>query len=477
MPELVAPSTATLEALKQVLGPSGWKSSDDAVRFYEDPRDRFTGQSAMIALPESTEHVVEIVKICQVAKVGIVPYSGGTGVVAGQLSPDNDGLIVLSLERMNKVRNVSLEDEVLVAEAGCILSDIHRAAEEVGKIFPLSMASQDSCRIGGNLATNAGGIQVLRYGNARDLCIGIEAVMADGSVLRELNPLRKNNTGYDLRHLLIGSEGTLGIITAASLKLMPKNQETATAFCAVSSPAAAVSLLHAIKGALGDTVSGFELLCNFGLNLLAEHFPKDVIPFEQSYDWYVLIEISGYAGIKDALEKTLAAGFESERVLDAVIAQSDPQREALWRLRERTPEANRLTGAICNSDTSVPISQINAFVAKADAAILAIHEGLRVNSYGHIGDGNIHLNVFSPAGTSKKDFLAAHPESREAVRMAINEVTHACGGTISAEHGIGRLKTSDLEKYCLPGKFNAMKSIKAALDPNGIMNPGALFSI
>jgi FAD/FMN-containing dehydrogenase len=476
MENLVAPDTATLDKLKKVLGPYCWKSSDDAARFYEDPRDRFTGQSALIALPDSTEQVVELVKICQAAKVGIVPYSGGTGVVAGQFSPDSDGLIILSLERMNKVREVSLEDEILVAEAGCILSDIHRAAEDVGKIFPLSMASQDSCRIGGNLATNAGGIQVLRYGNARDLCIGIEAVMADGSVLQELNPLRKNNTGYDLRHLLIGSEGTLGVITAASLKLMPKNPETITAFCAVSNPAAAVTLLHTVKGALGDTVSGFELLCDFGMNLLAEHFPDDVVPFEQSYGWYVLIEISGHAGIKDELEETLAAGFESELVLDAVVAQSDAQREALWRLRERTPEANRLTGAICNSDTSVPISQINAFVAKSDAAILAIYDGLRVNSYGHIGDGNIHLNVFSPAGTTKKDFLASHPESREAVRMAINEVTHDCGGTISAEHGIGRLKISDLEMYCLPGKFNAMKSIKAALDPNGIMNPGALFS-
>lgn len=476
MPDLVAPDTETLDKLKEVLGPPGWKPADDAARFYEDPRDRFSGQSAMIVLPASTSQVVEVVKICQAAKVGIVPYSGGTGVVAGQLSPDSADVVVLSLERMNKVRDVSLEDEILVAEAGCILSDIHRAAEEVGKIFPLSMASQDSCRIGGNLATNAGGIQVLRYGNARDLCIGIEAVMADGSVLEELNPLRKNNTGYDLRHLLIGSEGTLGIITAASLKLMPKNPETITAFCAVSSPAAAVTLLHSVKSALGDTVSGFELLCDFGLTLLEEHFPEDVVPFERTYDWYALIEISGHAGIKDELEETLAASFETEIVLDAVVAQSDTQREALWRLRERTPEANRLTGAICNSDTSVPISQINAFVAKADAAILAIHDGLRVNSYGHIGDGNIHLNVFSPAGTTKKEFLAAHPESREAVRMAINEVTHACGGTISAEHGIGRLKTSDLEVYCLPGKFNAMKSIKAALDPNGIMNPGALFT-
>jgi len=476
MTTLRPPSQQFLAALKSLLGPSGWKAPSESQNYFEDPRDRFTGRAALIVLPETVETVSRIVRLCNEHKVGIIPFCGGTGVVAGQLEPGNEDAIVVSLKRMNSVRAIRLADDAIIAEAGCILSDIRDTANEHGKVFPLSMASEGSCRIGGNLATNAGGIQVLRYGNTRDLCLGIEVVLPDGSILSDIEPLRKNNTGYDLRHLLIGSEGTLGIITAACLKLSPAQSETTTIICALNRPSSAVALLHSLRSEVGDAITCFELMCGFGMDLLKQHFPEEKYPFDSPYDWFALIEVQGVQGTRTLLENSLAAELENGLVFDAIVAQSVAQREALWRLRELTPEANRLTGAICNSDTAVPISQINEFIATTHAALKAIDPGVRINCYGHIGDGNIHYNVFPPADVSKQDYLEQNPNIREAVRMAINETTHSCGGTISAEHGIGRLKIDDLEKYAPPAKMAAMRAIKKALDPNGIMNPGAMFS-
>ncbi|GGA26928.1 FAD-binding oxidoreductase [Neptunicoccus cionae] len=468
------PAPQALAALKDIVGDNGWKAGADMERYFEDPRGRFTGLATLVLMPDSVEMVSRIVRYCAGAKIGIIPYGGGTGVVAGQLSPDSADAVIVSLERMNKVREVSVEDGVLVAEAGCILQDIHDCAAREKMIFPLSMASKGSCCIGGNLATNAGGIQVLRHGNARDLCLGVEAVLPDGSILHELSPLRKNNTGYDLRHLLIGSEGTLGIITAASLILKPQDPESVTVFCAIRDHSDGVTLYKNLRAALGESLSAFELMSGFGVDLVRSHFPKLPAPFAQKHPWHLLLQFDGPTGLADTVEQVLGKMFEDNLLIDAVIAQSETQSEDLWALRENTPEANRMAGAFCSSDTSVPIRKIGVFVNETNAALRDIHAGLRINTYGHIGDGNIHHNVFAPEGTPKAEFIQSHPDIIDAVRMAINEVTHRNGGSISAEHGIGRLKTADLEVYASTAKQAALRSIKAALDPDNIMNPGTL---
>jgi FAD/FMN-containing dehydrogenase len=468
------PDDALFSGLKNLLGPTGWKSGTEKTRHFEDPRGRFEGKASLIVMPETTEQVSEIVKMCNTAKVGIVPFSGGTGVVAGQLSPTSDNTIVLSLERMNKIRDILLDDSVLVAEAGCILENIHHAAAEYDLMFPLSMASKGSCCIGGNLATNAGGIQVVRHGNARDLCLGVEAVLPDGTIYSDLTPLRKNNTGYDLRHLLIGSEGTLGIITAATLVLKPVDPEIVTVLCALESPAAALALFKSVRKHLGESICALELMSGFGIDLVRSHFPSLVAPFSEAHDWHLLLEASGPVGVGKRLETALEESFEAGLLVDAVIAQSDKQRQNLWELRENTPEANRLAGAFCNSDTSVPISQVNGFIDTTAKMLTNIHAGLRINTYGHIGDGNIHHNVLPPLRISKKDFIAAHPDIVDTVRMAINKATAQYQGSISAEHGIGRLKTHDLETFASPGKLDALMRIKRALDPHNVMNPGVI---
>ena len=468
------PKADTLDAIRSIVGDAACRTGGDAARYFDDPRGSFSGDGALVVLPDSTAQVSQLVRLCNAAGVGIIPYGGGTGVVAGQLSIDSGDAIILSLERMNRVRSLSPDDFVMVAEAGCVLEAIHAEAARHGLMFPLSMASKGSCTIGGNLATNAGGIQVLRHGNARDLCLGIEAVMPSGEVLQELSPLRKNNTGYDLRHLLIGSEGTLGIITAATLMLKPADAEVVTAFCALASPADASRTLRALRSALGERLDGMELMSGFGVDLVTEMFPALRKPFPVDHPWYLLIDVAGHPGLRDEAEAALATCIEEGLVTDVVIAESGAQREALWTLREHTPDANRKAGAFCSSDTSVPLSQIDAFVARTHAAVARVHDGLRVNSYGHIGDGNIHHNVFPPAGVGKAAFLADHPGMADGVREAINEATLSLGGSISAEHGIGRLKRDDLVRHASPTKLALLRQIKQAVDPNNIMNPGAM---
>lgn len=470
------PDEQLLNDLKDIVGEGGWIPGDDAARYYEDPRGRFEGKARLILLPGSTQQVSDIVTRCNESKTGIIPYSGGTGVVAGQISIDSDNAIILSLERMNSIREIRADDGVIVAEAGCILENIHSTAAAHDLMFPLSMASKGSCCIGGNLATNAGGIQVVRHGNARDLCLGIEAVLPCGAIYSDLSPLRKDNTGYDLRHLLIGSEGTLGIITAATLVLKPIDPETATVLCAVASPAGALSLYKHVHKQLGDSISALELMSGFGLDLVTAHFPSLANPFAERHDWVLLLEAGGPTGIGERLETALEEGFEKELLADAVVAQSEAQRASLWDLRENTPEANRGAGAFCNSDTSVPISQVDAFINLTVHKIADIHPDVRINTYGHIGDGNIHHNVLPPEGTPKAEFVAANPGIIEAVRMAINDATRAFDGSISAEHGIGRLKAQDLEIYANRAKHAALTRIKQAMDPNGIMNPGAIIA-
>lgn len=439
-------------------------------RHVTEPRGRWTGHGAL-ARPGTTEEVARIVRLCAKHRVGIVPIGGGTGLVGGQVMPAGPDPLILSLERMTALRGLYPEENVLVAEAGMILAEVQAHARAAGRLFPLSLASEGSARIGGNLSSNAGGLNVLRYGNARDLCLGIEAVLPCGSVLHGLKRLRKDNTGYDLRHLLIGAEGTLGIITAASLKLSPVPAAVGTAMLVVAGPSAALALLARAEARLGGLVSAFELIGRTGLDFLTEAMPDLRQPFSRPPEWAVLIEVGLPAGLdpQAALEALFAEGVEAGLVSDGLIATSEGQRQALWRLREAIPEANRRIGAISSHDISLPLGAVPEFIATAGPALLALGP-FRINCFGHLGDGNLHYNVFPPLGGSRAD----HEASREAIKRLVHDLVHGLGGSVSAEHGIGRLKVDDLERYGDPAKLAAMRAIKAALDPVGIMNPGAV---
>lgn len=440
-------------------------------RHLEEPRGRYHGRETLVALPRTTQEVAAIVRLAADARVGIVAYAGGTGLVGGQISPDGPLPLILSLERMTEIRAVYPEENVLICDAGAVLADVQAAAEEAGRLFPLSLASEGSARIGGNLATNAGGTAVLRYGNARDLCLGLEAVLPDGQIWHGLKRLRKDNTGYDLRNLLIGSEGTLGVITAAALKLSPRPAATGTAIFVVPSPEAALSLLALARSQLGELVSGFELVNGQGLAFLAETLPEVRQPFAERPEWSVLIEVGVVAGLDPQV--ALADLFEeaaSEGVaLDGVIAQSAQQSDAFWSVREHIPEANKRVGAIISSDVSVPLGAIPEFIAEGREVIERVGS-FRINCFGHVGDGNLHYNIFPLPGHKASD----HANQRAELQRVVHDLAHRLGGSVSAEHGIGRLKVEDLERYGDPAKLSAMRAIKTALDPLGIMNPGAV---
>lgn len=435
----------------------------------EEPRGRWTGQGGAVAMPRTPEDVAQILRACASARVGVVPRAGGTGLVGGQLMPEGPVPLLLSMERMARIRAVHADEAVIEAEAGVILSDVHAAAEGVGRIFPLTLASQGSARIGGLLGTNAGGVNVLRYGNTRDLVLGVEAVLADGSILHGLKRLRKDNTGYDLRHLLIGSEGTLGIITAASLRLFPRPATEGAALLAVEGPEAALSLLALAEARLPGMISAFELIHRQGLDFLRETLPQVRQPFDEPPEWSVLIDLGLPHGIdpQEALVDLVEAA--GALVQDGVIAQSGNQRAELWALRESIPLANRRIGAVSSHDIALPPSLFPAFIAEANAALARI-DRFRINCFGHLGDGNLHYNVFPCSGRSRAD----HDHQREAVKTCVHDIVHRMGGSVSAEHGIGRLKVKDLERYAEPAKLAAIRAIKTALDPMGILNPGAV---
>lgn len=441
-------------------------------RYFEEPRGRWTGEAGLVLAPTSTDQVATILAACTEARVGVVPYGGGTGLVGGQIAPIGGGCVLLSVERMTRIRAVHADENVLIAEAGVILADIQAAAEAAGRLFPLSLASEGSARIGGNLATNAGGTAVLRYGNMRDLCLGLEAVLPDGRVWNGLSRLRKDNTGYDLRGLLVGSEGTLGVITAASLKLYPRPAGTGTALFVVPDPAAALRLLTLARDRFGEAVSTFELISGQGLRFLAEKLPDIRQPFANPPDWSVLIEVGLARGLDPAgaLEELFAEAAEAGLTEDGLIAQNRAQADAFWAVREQIPEANRRIGSVSSHDISVPLSAIPDFIAEAGAAVAKIGE-FRINCFGHVGDGNLHFNIFPAPGRTRAD----HENQRPVIKAAIHDLVHAFEGSVSAEHGIGRLKVADLEKYGDPVKRAAMRAIKDALDPHGIMNPGAVF--
>ncbi len=440
-------------------------------RHLEEPRGRWMGEGIVLARPRSVDEVSVIVRACADARVGIVPWGGGTGLVGGQLMRQGTAPLILSLERMTKVRAVYPSENVMIAEAGAILADIQTAATQVDRLFPLSLASEGSARIGGNLATNAGGVNVLRYGNARDLCLGLEVVMPDGAIWHGLKRLRKDNMGYDLRNLMIGSEGTLGVITAASLRLHPVPAEQGAAFFVVPGPAAALDLLALAQARLGGAISAFELINIGGLEFLAETMPEVRQPFEKKPEWMVLIDLGLGQGqvCSDAFSGLFEAGVARGLVRDGVIAGSAAERHQFWALRESIPLANRKIGAISSHDISLPLGEIAGFIPRAGAELAKLGEW-RINCFGHLGDGNLHYNVFPPKGKTRADFEG----QRDAIKTLVHDLVDQLGGSVSAEHGIGRLKVDDLEKYGDPVKLQAMRAIKAALDPLGIMNPGAI---
>ncbi|KFE35605.1 FAD-binding oxidoreductase [Thioclava atlantica] len=437
--------------------------------YLEEPRGRYKGAGGVLVKPTSTSEVATILRLCNAAGVGVLPYGGGTGLVGGQIIEDGPAAVIVSLEKMTALRAVT--GHVLEIEAGATLQAAQEAAESAGRLFPLSIASQGSARIGGVLATNAGGVNVLRYGNARELCLGIEAVLADGTVISGLRHLRKDNTGYDLKDLLIGSEGTLGIITAATLRLFPRPAAVGTAMMVVESPAAALELLELAEARMPGCVSAFELISGQGLRFLDAAGPEVHQPFAARPDWSVLIEI----GLPEGLgpEDALTGLFEAagDLVSDGVIASSESQRAQMWTLRESLPEANKRIGSISSHDISLPLPKLAQFIEEAQAALAELGD-LRINCFGHVGDGNLHFNAFPAEGRDRKEYESL----RRAIPETVYDLVDRFGGSISAEHGIGRLKVEDLERYGDPGKLAAMRAIKSALDPKGILNPGAVLA-
>ena len=461
-----------LERIKAVVGPKGW--SDDAAALAPqliDWRRRYQGRTPLLVRPASTVEVAEVVGLCAAARVPIVPQGGNTSLCGGSIPSEAGHEILLSLSRMNRVRSIDAANYTITAEAGCILAQVQGAASQADRLFPLSLAAEGSCQIGGNLSTNAGGITVLRYGNARELVLGLEVVLPDGQVWDGLRGLRKDNTGYDLKQLFLGAEGTLGVITAAVLKLFPKPRERVTAFAAVTDLAAAVDLLSRCRATTGDAVTSFELLPRVGMDLGQKYIAGVVEPLRERRDYYVLIELTSAiddSGLRGALETTLGQALEDGLIADATVAESAEQARRLWFVRESIVELQKFAGASIKHDVSVAVSRVPVFVTQAIAAVTAALPGVRPIAFGHIGDGNIHFNLYQPAAMDAAAFLARQPELSRIVHDLVAELD----GSISAEHGIGRLRRDDLQRYKPAIELELMRRIKQTLDPHDIMNPG-----
>ncbi|MCA3246454.1 MAG: FAD-binding oxidoreductase [Azospirillum sp.] len=464
--------TAEFDRLRALLGPKGWLETDADIAPYEkEERGLFKGKAAAVARPADTNEVAEVLKICNAARIGVVPQSGNTGLVGGGVPDASGRQIVLSLARLDRVRGLDAANDTISVEAGVILADIQKRAAEAGRLFPLSLAAEGTCRIGGNLSTNAGGINVLRYGMARDLVLGLEVVLADGRVLDAMKGLRKDNTGYDLKQIFLGAEGTLGIVTAAVLKLFPAPREIETCLVAVPDPKAAIELLGRAKNESGGNVQAFELTQRRLIDYVLAHIPGTSDPLAERHDWYALIEFaSGDLGgaLKTMVERLLERAMEDGLVLDAAIASSEQQRKALWKLRESMTEAQKPEGASIKHDVSVPVSSVPEFLAEATALCEAMVPGARVCAFGHAGDGNIHFNISRPTDWRDADFQARRKEMNAAVHGIVGRMR----GSISAEHGVGILKRDDLPKYKDPTAIELMRTLKAAFDPNNILNPG-----
>ena len=463
-----------LEVMRSIVGASNVLTGADAQAYETDWRERYRGRALAVARPGSTDEVAAIVRHCAQAGIPVVPQGGNTGLCGGA-TPDASGrAVILSLQRMNRVRGIDADNDTMEVEAGCILQNVQQAAREAGRLFPLSLAAEGSCTIGGNLATNAGGTQVLRYGNMRELTLGLEVVTAQGDVWRGLRSLRKDNTGYDLRDLFIGSEGTLGVITAATLKLYPLPAARCTALLALDSIEAAIAMLARARAGFGAALTGFELMAGNCLQMVTRQFPQQRLPFDGApaeLPWYALLELSdseSEAHAHDRFESVLGEAIEAGCVADAVIAGSLAQSQALWHLRESIPLAEKETGKSIKHDVSIPVSRMAEFVEGTNAALDEAFPGIVHVIFGHLGDGNLHYNVARGADWSEERLLSRQEE----VYSLVHDRVHAAGGSISAEHGIGQLKRDVLPRYKDPVEMALMHRIKAALDPQGIMNPG-----
>jgi FAD/FMN-containing dehydrogenase len=469
------PSEDLLERLKSLLGERGFVDSpDEMAPWLVDWRGRIHGKSAAMLAPASLEEVRQIVAWCAAAEVAIVPQGGNTSMVAGAVPPADGRALLLSLRRMNRIRSVSPEENVLVAEAGVILDHVHEAAARAGRRFGLTLGARGSATVGGLVSTNAGGTQVLRFGPMRSLVLGLEAVLADGSLYRGLSALRKDNRGYDLKQLLIGGEGTLGVVTAASLELSPAAGSRGVAWIGLASPAQGLALLRFLEERLGDGVESFELVPGEALALVLAHIPGTRAPLADAQSWNVLVETVAPPGAEAAaarLEQALEAAMAAGLVVDAVVAASEKQAQALWRLRESIAEAERAEAPGVKTDISVPVSSMPRFLEEQKSAVETLFPGARVVAFGHLGDGNLHFNILAPRGAD----AGWIEENGPAIAMHVYDRVAAGGGSISAEHGIGQTKIEALARTADPAHLAAQRRIKQALDPLGIMNPGKLF--
>ena len=457
--------------LAAIVGDAAVLTGNDMDSHLTDWRGRYTGRARCVVKPATMEEVAAVVAQCAVERVPMVPQGGNTGLVGGA-TPHHDGQeVVINLSRMKRIRAIDSDNNTLTAEAGCLLAEVQAAAEHADRLFPLSLASEGSCEIGGNLSSNAGGVAVLRYGSMRDLTLGIEAVLPDGRIWHGLRGLRKDNTGYDLKHLFIGAEGTLGIITAAVLKLFPRPRQAATAWLSVRDPASAVELLSRLRGACGERVTGFEIIARPALELVLRHIPDTRDPLAVASPWYVLTELTDTLAdfdLSGTLEAILGMEIEAGRVADAAVAQDMAQQRAFWHLRENISEAQRIEGVSIKHDIAVPVSRIAEFIARADAELQRAFPAVRIVTFGHIGDGNLHYNLSRPETAANADFIAQTPQANRIVHDIVADLD----GSISAEHGLGQLKRTEILRYKSAVEMDLMRAVKQALDPHGLMNPG-----
>jgi len=459
-----------LNRLRAILDDKGLvTASSEAEPYLTESRGRYRSEASVIARPVNTDQVAAIVHACSDEKVSLVPQGGNTGLCGGAVAGARQ--LILSLERLDRVRDLDLANNTITVESGCILANLQQQALSANRYFPLSLGAEGSCQIGGNLATNAGGVNVLRYGNAREQVLGIEAVMPSGEVLSDLNGLRKNNTGYDLKQLLIGSEGTLGIITAAVLKLYPYPDHNATALVALRDLDASIELLQTVSHGSNGSLSSFELLPGLGMQFACQHIPDCNNPLDDSHDWYVLLSLQGSGaalGLDAMLQTLLALALEKGVIVDAIVASNETQAERLWRLRGGIVEAQRFAGGSIKHDISVKVSLVPEFIHRAVDAVKDRLPGIRPCPFGHVGDGNIHFNLSQPLEMDTQEYLSLWAEMNQIVFDIVADL----GGSFSAEHGIGMLKLEEMQRYKDPVSVNLMQSLKKAIDPDGLFNPG-----
>ena len=471
-PSWVAPTSAALAALAEAAGPgNAITDADTLAPHLVDWRRKHFGATPLLLLPRTTAQVSAIVAAAARHRVALVPQGGNTGLVGGGIPPADGSAVLVSLKRMNKIGPMDPQGLTMRAEAGAILSDVHDAAAAAGLVFPLSLAARGSATIGGLTATNAGGVQVLRHGTMRALIAGLKAVLPDGSILDQLAGLPKDNQGYDLKQLLIGSEGTLGIITELTLKLVSAPDARVVAWAGLANPAAALALLARLRRASGGQVESFELIPDLGLQLVLRHVPGARPPLSGAYPWHVLVEMAGPARLAEVMEQALGEALEGGEIGDATIAGSEAQAASLWHLRETLPEAERRDGPAVHHDISVPVAALPGFVLAATAEIEQRIKGSQVIAFGHLGDGNLHFNVRAPR---KADGAGWSAQETGVITGLVHDLVHAAGGSISAEHGIGTLKRADLARLLPPARLNMMRAVKHAIDPAGIMNPGKI---